>query len=301
MTMPIEPSFLDELARLEASLRRETGSRRRGEQQSPDVGEGLTFSDYRRYTPGDDVRLVDWRVYARTDEYFIKQYEAERNLTVHVLLDTSASMDFGEGAANKFEFGARFGLAFAYFAVSGHDSFRFSALGADTERLDRGRSTRGELLSVLDRVNGLDPDGRTDFADALAAYAKTIRSRSLVVVVSDFIDDPDAIEDGLAALGQSDVLLVHLVAPEERDPDVAGDAIFEDPESGTTQRAYFAGATAASYRERLDAHVDEIEARARRLRADHAVVDTDADFFESFVEIWRRQEERAQRRGPGRG
>jgi len=127
--MPIEPAFLDELARLEGSLRRETDARQQGTQRSPNVGEGLTFSDYRRYTPGDDVRLVDWRVYARTDEYFIKQYEAERNLTVHVLLDTSASMDFGEGSANKFEFAARFGLAFAYFAATQHDSFRFSALG----------------------------------------------------------------------------------------------------------------------------------------------------------------------------
>ncbi|MFA1611041.1 DUF58 domain-containing protein [Halobellus rubicundus] len=294
--MPIEPSFLDELARLEASLTRETDSRRRGEQESPDVGEGLTFSDYRRYTPGDDVRLVDWRVYARTDEYFIKQYEAERNLTVHVLLDTSASMDFGDEGEHKFAFGARFALAFAYFAAAGHDSFRVSTIGTDVERLDRGRSTRGELLALLDRLNEVEPDGRTDFAEALATYAKTIRSRSLVVVVSDFIDDPDAIEDGLAALGRSDVLLVQVVAPAERDPDVAGDAVFEDPETGTTQRAYFAGSTAESYRDRLDAHIDDVAARARRLRADHVVVDTDADFFESFAEVWRRQDERERRR-----
>lgn len=294
--MPIEPAFLDELARLEAALRRETDSRQQGSQRSPDVGEGLTFSDYRRYTPGDDVRLVDWRVYARTDEYFIKQYEAERNLTVHVLVDTSASMDFGAGTANKFEFAARFGLAFAYFAASQHDAFRFSALGTGVDRFDRGRSTRGELLRLLDAVNAVDPDGRTDFAGALDAYARTIHSRSLVVVVSDFLDDPDAIEDGVAALGHNDVLLVHVVAPEERDPDVAGDTVFEDPETGATQRAYFAGSTAAAYRERLDAHIDDVAARARGLRADHVVVDTGSDFFTSFAAVWRRQDRRERQR-----
>ncbi|WP_336022547.1 DUF58 domain-containing protein [Halobellus salinisoli] len=288
--MPIEPDFLDRLAGLERALRHRTDSRRQGEQQSPNVGEGLTFSDHRRYTPGDDVRLIDWRVYARTDEHFIKRYEADRDLTVHVLLDSSASMDFGSGAANKFEFGARVGLAFAYFAVAGHDSFRFATIGTDAERLDRGRSTRGELLRLVDGVNGTTPGGRTDFFDALASYARTIRSRSLVVVVSDFLDDPDAIEDGLAALGDSDVLLVHLVAPEERDPDVSGDTVFEDPETGSTQRAYFGGTTAEGYRDRLSEHVDDVEARARRLRAEHVVVDTGADFFDAFGDIWTARE-----------
>ncbi|MFB6251514.1 MAG: DUF58 domain-containing protein [Halobellus sp.] len=297
--MPIEPSFLDELAALEASLTRETDSPQQGEQQSPNVGEGLTFSDYRRYAPGDDVRRIDWRVFARTDEYFIKQYEAERNLTVHVLLDTSASMDFGDGDAHKFEFGARFGLAFAYFAAAGHDAFRFATIGTDVERLDRRQSTRGELLRLLDRVNDIEPDDRTDFADALAAYAGTIHSRSLVVIVSDFLEDPDAIEDGLTALDDNDVLLLHVVAPDERDPDVVGDAVFEDPETGATQRTYFAGSTAESYRSRLSAHVDEVAARARRLRAEHVVIDTDADFFESFAQVWRRQGDRERRRNRG--
>jgi uncharacterized protein (DUF58 family) len=93
--VPIDPDFLDELDRFDAALDRETAAVRQGEQESPRVGEGLTFSDYRRYSPGDDTRLIDWKLFARTEEYYIKQFEEERNLTVHVLLDSSASMDFG--------------------------------------------------------------------------------------------------------------------------------------------------------------------------------------------------------------
>jgi hypothetical protein len=120
-----------------------------------------------------------------------------------------------------------------------------------------------------------------------------------VVVVSDFLEDPDAIEDGLAALGDSDVLLVHTVAPEERDPEATGDTIFEDPETGATHRAYFAGSTVDAYRDRLQSHVDDVAALARTLRAEHVVVDTGSDFFETFAELWRRDAERA-RVGPRR-
>jgi uncharacterized protein (DUF58 family) len=91
----IDPDFLDELRRFDASLDRRADDLRQGEQESPNLGEGLTFADYRRYSPGDDIRLVDWRLYARTEEYYIKQFEEERNLTVHVLLDASGSMGFG--------------------------------------------------------------------------------------------------------------------------------------------------------------------------------------------------------------
>ena len=297
--MGLDADFLAELARLEATLRRETDSRRQGEQRSPNVGEGLTFSDYRRYTPGDDVRLIDWRVHARTDEYFIKQFEAERDLTVHLLVDASASMAYGEGDANKFEFAAKVALGFAYVAAAGHDTFRAAAINDGVERLDRRRSTRGEILRLLEVLSGIEPDGRTDFRAAIESYAGTITSRSLVVVVSDFLEDPDAIEDGLAALGDSDVLLVHTVAPEERDPEATGDTIFEDPETGATHRAYFAGSTVDAYRDRLQSHVDNVAALARTLRAEHVVVDTGSDFFETFAELWRRDAERA-RVGPRR-
>ena len=185
----IDPSFLDELDRFRTMRKRDLASRYQGERETRELGEGRTFSDYRRYSPGDDTRLVDWKVYARTGELHVKQYEAERNLTVHVLLDTSASMDFGDGRANKFEFAARVGLAFAYLAAAGHDSFRFSTIGSDVDRLDRSQSTRGELLRLLDSVNATDPDGRTDFVESLSSYARTIRSRSLVVVVSDFLEE----------------------------------------------------------------------------------------------------------------
>jgi len=284
----IEPDFLDELDRFDAALDRETAAVRQGEQQSPRVGEGLTFSDYRRYSPGDDTRLVDWKLFARTEEYYIKQFEEERNLTVHVLLDASASMDYGEGERHKFEYAAKVGLGFCYLTAEEHNDFRFSTMGERSERLDTGRSNRGEVLGLIDQINGFDPEGEADFETVLEAYADRIRSRSLVVVLTDCLAEPEAIESGVSALARNevDVLLVRVMAPDERDPDVVGDALFADPESETTRRSYFSQSLADTYRSRLDAHVDEVKQRVTALGGDHVLVDTGDEYFDSFSSVW---------------
>lgn len=284
----IEPGFLDEIERLRPALDREASALRQGEQRSPRVGEGLTFADYRRYSPGNDIRLIDWKLYARTDEYYIKQFEEERSLTVHLLLDSSASMDYGAGSAHKFEYGAKIGLGFAALTAAAHNDFAFGHFRDRVDRLDAGRSNRGEVLALIDRLNGMDPAGEADVEAAMAAYADRIRSRSLVVLLSDCLEDPEAIEAGVAALIRTgaDVLVVRLIAPEEREPAVVGDTLFADPESETTRRSYFSGALARQYRTRLEAHVDEVSDLVTRVGADHETVDTGDDFFESFASVW---------------
>ena len=284
----INPTFLEEVDRFDASLEQEATGIQRGEQESPDVGEGLTFSDYRRYSPGDDTRLIDWRLYGRTGEYYIKQFEEERNLTVHVLVDASASMDYGDPDidTHKFEFGAKLGLGYAYLTAEAHDDFKFSIFRDRPERLDAGTSTRGEVLGLIDRVNETTPRGETDFATALESYAGLINSRSLIVIITDCLGDLDSLESGLASIAQNDVILIQLLAPGEVDPNPAGDTIFEGVESDVSQRTYFGGRLLEQYRNRVDAFIDDVEARTQRLRITHAFVPTDQDFFDAFAATW---------------
>ncbi|WP_152041357.1 DUF58 domain-containing protein [Salinigranum salinum] len=284
--MTIDPEFLDELDRFDSSMKRETTSQYQGEQESPDIGEGLTFSDYRRYAPGDDTRLIDWKLYARTEEYFIKQYEEERSLTVHVLVDSSSSMDFGTGDEHKFEYAAKLGLGFCYLTAEENNDFRFSVFGDDYERLDTGRSNRGELLQLVDLLNEQELGGRTDFANALESYVPTISSRSLVVVLSDFLGDLDAIEEGMASLSRNELVTAQVLSPDELDPDVLGDTVFEEPETEQELRTYFGGRLAQQYHDRLQTFTDEVAARASDLRASHALVNTGDDFFDSFASLW---------------
>jgi uncharacterized protein (DUF58 family) len=282
----ISPDFLDELSRLRTSLKRPSRERLQGDQESPHLGEGLTFADYRRYTPGDDTRLVDWHLYARTEEYFVKQFEEERNLTVHVLVDGSASMDFGEGGAHKFEFAAKLGLGVAYVAVEENNDFRVSVFRERPERLDTGRSNRGELLRLVDLFNGETPAGRSAFASTCEEYAASIGSKALVVLVSDFLEDPDEIEAGLAALGRNDVVAAQVLTDEELRPEATGDTVFVERERDERLRTYFGGRAAETYRNRLEGHVDEVAARCHDLRATHALVSTNRDFFDAFTDVW---------------
>lgn len=282
----IDPSFLDELAQFDAAQKRHVASIFQGEETGREVGEGLTFSDYRRYVPGDDTRLVDWKLFGRTEELHVKQFERERNLTVHVLVDTSGSMDFGDGEAYKFDVAAKLGLGFAFLTAAENNDFRFSVFRDSYDRLDAGRSNEGEVLQLVDRCNEVEPDGETDFSRALGEYAGTIGSRSLVLVASDFLGDPAAVEDGLLPLARNKLLLAHVLAPTERELPVRGDAVFEDLETAGELRTYFSNRLRGQYRERLDAHLGRVGDLARDLGARHELVDTGADFFDSFAQVW---------------
>lgn len=286
--MTIDPAFLDELDRFDAALDRETTALAPGEQESPRVGEGLTFADYRRYSPGDDTRRVDWNLYARTDEYYVTEYEEERTLTVHLLVDASASMDYGEGSAHKFEYAAKIALGFASLTAAEHNDFVFGTFRERVNRMDAGRSNRGEVLSLVDQVNDLVLGGETDVEAALSAHADRIRSRSLAVVVTDCLADPAEIEAGVGALVRSgaDVLVVRVVAPAERDPDVVGDALFADPETEAERRSYFSGSLAERYRDRLDEHAAAVENRVTALGADYVRLDTGRPYFDGFADVW---------------
>lgn len=287
----IDPAFLDRFARFGASLDRQVDAAQQGQQRSTETGEGRTFSGHRKYVPGDDTRLVDWRVYARTEELYVKQFEAERNLTVHVLVDASASMDFGgdrteTATPHKFEYAAKLGLGFAAVAVTEHNDFRFALLRDGVERLDRSRSTHGELLRLVDACNETDPAGEVDLRRACEAYAATIDSKALVLVAGDFLADPAEIEAGLAAFERSSLTVAQTLSPAELDPPAQGETVFRNPERDSQVRTYFGPRVASRYRDRLDDHTAAVEAAAERLGARHVAVDTGDPFFESFDAVW---------------
>lgn len=282
----ITPAFLAELDRFRTETKRHIHSMFAGEQETEEQGDGLTFADYRRYAPGDDTRLVDWRVYARTGELYVKQFEAERNFTVHVLVDASGSMDFGEDEANKFDVAAKLGLGFAYLTAAEYNDFRFAIFSDTSDRIDAGTSSHGEVLDLIERCNAVDPSGEARFETALSEYAGMIRSRSLVVVVSDFLADVDAIDAGLEALSRNEIILAHVVAPEEREPPAQGDTVFQSLEQEREYRSYFGGRMKQTYQARLGEHMDTVAERSQDLGARHEVVETDEEFFDAFSRVW---------------
>ena len=284
----IDPDFLYELERFESELKRKVNSVFQGEQETSETGEGLIFADHRNYVPGDDTRLIDWNLYARTEEHYINRYEEERNLTTHVLLDASGSMDYGDEEANKFDYAAKIGLGYAYLTAAENNDFRFSVFTDTFERIDSGRSNEGEVLGLIDTVNETEPDGRAEFGRALSEYAKTIGSRSLVLIVSDFIGDLEGIQEGIDSLADHHLRLVCTLSSEELDLPATGDTILEGIETETNVRTYVGNRTKQQYEERLDDHLGAVEEHAESRGAEYVLVDTSDDFFDSFSRAWPR-------------
>ncbi|MFP4632373.1 MAG: DUF58 domain-containing protein [Halobacteriales archaeon] len=297
----IESDFLEELDVYDSEIKRNVASVFRGEKETSYTGDGLVFSDHRSYVPGDDTRLIDWNLYARTDDYYVKQFEEERNLTVHVLLDSSGSMDYGD--ASKFEVGAKIGLGYAYLSTAENNDFRFSVYGEGLRRLDDGSSSRGGVLRVLDEVNDVEPDGKADLADAIDSYSGYIESKSLVVVVSDFVGPVRSMRESrrggarvvrervdvggaLASLSQSHVVFVQVLSPGELQLTASGDTVFRAVETDAEFRTYVSPRRRRVYDERLREHVDDVAASVESAGGDHVLVDTGEDFFESFSKAW---------------
>lgn len=229
----LEPTFLAKLDRLSLVSRRMHRGQIQGERRSPNKGASVEFSDFRTYTHGDDFRQIDWNAYARLERLFVKLFVAEEDLTIHILLDASQSMAWGE--PDKWHFARRLAAALGYIALAGLDRVTAVALtDASHKATDRFRPHRGkrQALAWLDWLAGLQPSGDLDPDTALRDYRATTRQPGPLLVISDLLGP--GWESGLQALagGRFDVTLLHLLAPQEVSPVLEGDFHLIDSENG---------------------------------------------------------------------
>lgn len=198
-------------------------------------GISTDFAQHRPYAPGDDTRHLDWKVFARTDRFYLKEYEAETNMPVRFLLDTSRSMFFQspEAAMPKFAYAATIVATLAYLLLQQKDTFGLVLFDEKPHTLLPARGSGAHFRSIVRAMSEAAPGGTTALAAALAAIAPQLKHRGLLVVVSDFIADTDHLGDALGQvsfLGQ-DVVLFHVEDPAERDFPFAGQTIFLGPEA----------------------------------------------------------------------
>jgi len=177
--MTIDLDFLRSLDRLQLILKKKVHADLQGQHQASAFGHGLVFQDYKAYVPGDDFRHIDWNIYARTDKFFIRRFEEERNLTVHILVDSSASMEYGTGIT-KFEYAAQIGLGFAYMALRRNEKFTFATFAEKVQRL-RPKKGMNQLIHIFDVMSKQKAQGQSWFKGAMDGYKKSINARSLIV------------------------------------------------------------------------------------------------------------------------
>lgn len=251
----------------------------KGERRSVRRGTSIEFADYRNYTPGDDLRKLDWNVYARLERPYIKLLEDEEDLAVHILLDISASMDWPPENApdNKFTFARRLMAGLAYTSLSTGDRLMLTALN-DRGPVFFGPSRgRGQTVPMLQYLHGLKAAGVTELNSALRSYALREKRPGLLILISDLFS-PNGHMEGLNALrGKGhEVLVLHLLSPEELSPPLAGDLRLIDVETGRAQEVSIDAGMRDLYQRRLEAWLEGIRLDCARRDVHYLQVRTDS-------------------------
>lgn len=260
--MLFDETTLRKLKQLTLVARRIRAGGIQGDRRSTRRGSSVEFADYRNYAPGDDLRRLDWNIYARLDRPFIKLFEEEEDLAVLILVDGSRSMAWGEGERHKFSYALRLAAGLGAVALGSGDLLSIALLQDGKVAAEYGPS-RGQvaLPRLFDFLEGLKPGGTTDLNAALRQVALKPRRPGLAILISDLLT-AEGYEDGLRQLlGRGyEAALIHTLAPDELDPPLAGDLQLVDIETGQEQDVSLGGGLRERYRERAQAWVHSVQA-----------------------------------------
>ena len=245
-------------------------------------GTAVEFADYRDYVPGDDIRLVDWKVFARSDKHYVRLYEAERNLLSYVVVDTSGSMEYA-GAVRKTEsklaHACKLAAAMADLVVREGDEVGLSLAGEKVWTHLPPRSSWTHLASAVEQLGRAEARGGTDLGGCLMEVYRRVARRGVLIVLSDFLDPANTIWKAIDLFRRSqfDVMLFHLVHPEEIELPAVPLARFVDPEGSGVAFTAEPDEVRAAYRQRFAAFLSASEGGARQRGCDWFLARTDVD------------------------
>jgi uncharacterized protein (DUF58 family) len=213
----LKPATLARLGSLELKARTIVEGFLTGLHRSPFKGFSVEFAEYRQYLPGDDLTTLDWKVFARTDRHFIKKYEEETNLDCHLLLDVSASMGYASGPVTKLQYGSYLAAALAYLMHRQRDAVGLIAFDDKITKMLAPSARSGHLSALLMTLDRLTLGARTDVAKPLNDLAEAIHKRGLVVLISDLLDDPERVLEGVKHFRYrgTEVIVFHVLDPAE--------------------------------------------------------------------------------------
>lgn len=280
----LDPSFIKRLEALRVRARHAFPGVTRGERRSTRKGASVEFSDFRKYEHGDDFRHVDWNIYARLERLMLRQFVEEQDVRIDVLVDASRSMTFGE-PFTKLEHARRTAAIIAFVATGSHDRLSVSSFdSAIVSRLKplRGRSQLFSALSYLESLSSHDQE--TDLSSVLREYRHISARPGICFIISDFMDASD-FRRRMTMLAHAgfDLNLIQVMAPEEMDPQLAGDLRLVDSESGAECEVTVDPRTTAAYRRALTRLTTDLEGFCRGNGFGYVMVTTDKPFEDLLV------------------
>lgn len=262
-----------------------------GEYHSVFKGRGMTFSEVREYQPGDDIRLIDWNVTARSNTPFIKVFEEERELTVYLLVDISASGEFGSGAQLKREIGAEIAAVLGFSAIKNNDKVGLILFSDDVEKYVVPKKGKSHVLRVIRELLYTEPEQKgTSIKKALDFLLKVAKRKSVVFIISDFLDE--GYWSSLKVLNRKhDVIGIKLMDPAESSIPNMGLVKVEDPESG---EAYWVDTSSNEARVRLKKEIQTkqelFKKDARKIKFDLIQIFTNQDYVDPLMSFFKKRE-----------
>jgi uncharacterized protein (DUF58 family) len=293
----LNPAQMARLNRLALESRYVVEGNLAGRHRSAQKGASTEFADHRAYFPGDDLKRIDWKVLGRTEKYFIRRYQDETNLRVHLLVDRSGSMNYAgaPGRPTKFRYACTLAAAIGYVVLKARDSVGLHLYG---ERLDTSLPCKNDFNSLnhaLTVLQNTEPEQKTDGASAMHQVAESIRRRALVAIFSDLLDDADSIIKALAHFrgNHHDVIVFHVLDPVELDLSLKRGAEFRDLETGERMVAD-PRALADAYQAAFGAFLDGYRQACAELKVDYRLCRTDEP-ADTFVRAYLEERRRASR------
>jgi uncharacterized protein (DUF58 family) len=269
----LDPTVLGRISSLELIARTVVEGFISGLHHAPYLGMSMDFAEHRAYMPGDDIRRIDWRLYARTDRYFIKQFEADTNTNFSVLLDISKSMDYKADGISKLDYARYLAACLTYFSQKQRD--RVGLITFDNKVVNHIPPSAKHLDEILYTLDKVKPGAGADMETPIKAVSEHFRRRSILVLISDFYEQPDKIMEAMKYLVQkgNDVIAFHILDKTELDFPFKDAMSFEDAENGERMPVIPEQAR-QQYQQLINAHIETISKRMAEFQIDYAMMDT---------------------------
>ncbi len=288
----LDPSFISKLNSLELKARLVVEGFMVGLHKSPYHGFSVEFSEHRAYMQGDNLKDVDWKVFGKTEKYFIKQYEEETNLRSYVLLDTSNSMAYSSGDhISKLDYSITLAAALSYIMIHQQDAVGLTLYSEQINKFLPPKSSRAYLQEILKNLVNVQASEKTNTAESLSEAAEKIKRKGLVVIISDFFDDLNSVLKALKHFSykKNEVIVFQVLDPMERTFSFGKDAIFKDLETGselTTQPYQIQKA----YREAMTEFTNKIKTECLNSNIDYNLIETSDPYDKALFRYIQKRE-----------
>lgn len=281
----LQPEVISQLANMDLRARLVVEGFITGLHRSPYHGFSVEFAEHRQYMPGDEFKHIDWKVYAKTDRFYVKQFEEETNLKAYLLLDCSGSMEYKSTGISKFEYAAYLAAALSYLLVRQRDAVGLVTFDQEIRSFFPPRSVKSYLYELLQHLEKIKPAAKTRISQTLHQMAERIKRRGLIILLSDLMDKPEEILSGLKHFRHRnhEVLVFHILDPTEISFDFNKDAIFEDMETGerlSTQPWHIR----REYQQRMHEFIETYQSGCQRQNVDYVLLNTAQSFDRALFE-----------------